>query len=402
MSLRASIVRLLATNIGLLLVSLAVIPVLTRLVSPMEWGRYQLMVNLAVVAASVLFLQMDMAYMVTTGRQARRLIAAAVMPVGVAMLLAGMVAVALLIVGSDTYGAWALLVLPAALGLSFYQMHQIAQAKNGNYKGYAWTKVGVQVGQNICLLLMGWLSCGATGLFIAWSLPLIPLSMAFYRQHIYRKLWRHAWKVVRRHGKTAGYGTASVLFNNARSLIPLMMLFTISDPHEYGVFMLAVRVLDIPVSIAGVALQHVLMPTLAQLWSKQRQEAVRFYVKWMLVLLALAAVGGGMLILVPDSTYAFMFGNEWVGLGKWMLMISIWKLLEFVNAPLAPVSNLLSNQKWVAFLRIFYCGISILAMTLVDDFYSGVVVIIALSSAYYMTYLMLNAFQMLMGRKSKC
>lgn len=400
--MRKNIARLILTNLFVVVLISAVLPLLTRLVSPADWGLYQLLVNLAIVVASILFLQLDLTYMVTAARQSRRLIAAVVPPIGLAMALLATGVVAALICVSADYGLGALVAVPAALGLAFYQMQQVIQAAEGEFKGYARTKVMVQVGQYLGLAIVAVVSPQPLLLFLAWSFPLLPLSVTYCKRQWQPRLWRHTARVLRHYSSTTSYGAVSVLINNARNVIPLMLLFAIAEPHDYGIFMLAIRLLDLPVSVAGTALQHVLMPVLGSLWAAQREKAVLLFLRWLALLVAAAVAGGVLLAMIPDSLYTFAFGVEWQGLRQWMLLVAAWKLVEFINVPLAPVSNLLANQKAVAFIRAFYLTVSVVAMMMVETFLAGVLVIVVFSSSYYLTCIALNFCQLLRERKVSC
>ncbi|MDF2446254.1 MAG: hypothetical protein K0S46_1490 [Moraxellaceae bacterium] len=402
MSLRASIARLLATNVGLLLVALAVIPLLTRVVSPADWGHYQLLVNLAVVAASVLFLKMDAAYVVVLPRQARRLIAASVLPVALATSLLFAVVVTGLVLWREEYGSWALLAVPAALGLAFYQMTQVMQAADEDFAAYSRTKIQVQLGQNALLLAAAFLYPDFVVLFLAWCLPLLPLSWRYVRDRQVRDAWRKASLVLRRQRDYVLYNAPSVLLNNLRMVIPLMMLFAVADPHQYGLFMMAVRLMDIPVSVVGSALQNVLAPRLSVLWKEDREAAAGLFFKSMLRLQLVAVAGGMVLALIPDSLLVAVLGPQWGGLKGYLLLVAGWKLLEFVNVPLAPVSNLLARQRAVALQRVFFLALTVgLMLWLGDNTKNGVLVIIGCSAAYYLTYTFLNGLQMWQAGKQK-
>lgn len=391
MSLRASITRLLATNVGLLLVSVAIIPLLTRVVSPADWGQYQLLVNLAVMGGSVMFLKLDAAYVVETLARRRRWIAGAVLGLGIGTGLVFMAVMVALVALSDRYTGWSLLAVGGALLLSFYQMRQIMQAAHGDYQGYSRTKVFVQLSQQLTLLGAAFLGAHYGWLFVAWLLPLLPLAVAFVRTNFRGlRLDRLRVTLVRQRSYVL-FNAPSSLVHNFRQTLPLLLLFAVAPAHEYGLLMMALRLLDLPISVGGVALQHVLYPEISRLWGSDRVQARRLYFTWLLRLGGLAVTMAVVLLLLPDGLYVLVMGQQWSGMRELMLLAACWKLMEFVATPLAPVSNLLAIQGRVALLRVVFLLLSVgLVWWLGKDFAGAALLVVACSFFYYLLSVLLN------------
>lgn len=398
MSLRASITRLLATNAALLLVGLAVIPLLTRVVSPADWGRYQLLVTLTVVAASILFLKLDAAYVAAKRGRARPGIAAAVLPLSLVTLLVLVLVVGGLVLWREEYGAWTFLAVPGALGLALYQMTQAMQSAEEEFRAYSRTKMLVQLGQNACLLTVAFLAPEAAFLFLAWCLPLLPLSLRYWRRHWRTQGWRRALVVARRSRDFVIYGSASLLVNQLRLVLPLVVMFSLAEPHQYGLLMMAIRLLDLPVSVVSTALQHVFIPRFSAVWAVDAAQVFGLYRRLLALVLVLGAAGAGVLALLPDAFYVALLGGEWAGLRRFLLLVLGWKVLEFMAVPLAPLLNLMGRQRWL-FLTGMLALLAMAPVPLFRDFHAAVVYMAVVSGLFYVAIIAATSAGMLARRR---
>lgn len=138
------------------------------------------------------------------------------------------------------------------------------------------------------------------------------------------------------------YSSWSGLFNTAGSQLPPILFAALFSPVIAGVYLLARRVLQMPMSLLGGAIAQVFFSqsadakrqgTLAPLVYKIHSRLAKFAMPIMLVL-----------IFAAPKLFALVFGNKWIMAGEFAQWMAPWLYLVFITSPLSQLFSVLEKQ----------------------------------------------------------
>lgn len=148
--------------------------------------------------------------------------------------------------------------------------------------------------------------------------------------------------VVRRHKQFPLFSTWGALFQTASSQLPSIMFAALFGPAAAGIYILANRVLSMPMQLLG--------QSIAQVFYSSAVEANRQGVLASMVANIherLAHIGMPpllVLMLAGPEIFGHLFGEEWGEAGVFARWMAPWLYLVFITSPLGSVSLVLERQ----------------------------------------------------------
>lgn len=328
-------------------------PVLTRLYTPDDFGILAVYGSLLMILGVVASLRYQLAIPVAKSEEESlhvvflSLFVVAGMTLGTVLLVffcGNQLGRALNIPGFADY-VW---LLPAGLFLvGTYQVFQYWAIRTKAFTAIARTKliqalsmVGLQVGGYAfgpIALLMGQVFGQMAG---TTSLGVLPFQK--YRHMAKRIRPADIVRVAGRYRRFPLYSTWGAIFNTAGSQLPPLLFAVFYGASSAGIYLLAHRVLAIPVSIVGRAVADVFFFSAAD---ANRQNALGPLVTNIHSNLAQFLMPPVLIIVwAGPDLFSVFFGKDWQLAGEFARWMAIYIYFQFITSPLSQLFSVLEKQ----------------------------------------------------------
>ena len=155
--------------------------------------------------------------------------------------------------------------------------------------------------------------------------------------------WQGLWGAARRYRRFPVFSTWEGLFNTAGLQLPPLMFAALFGPAAAGLYALANRVLNLPMSLIGGAIGQVFFANAAAV---QRAGQLGPLVAQLHAKLAHIGLPPALLLMLlgPDL-FGLVFGPAWGQAGEFARWMAPWLYLVFVSSPLSTLFAVLEHQK---------------------------------------------------------
>lgn len=340
-------------------VTIAVIPLLTRLYSPTDFGVLAVFLAVVSVGATLITLRYESSILVPKENTESANLVLLSLALGfllsmVLASLAGLIPIGLQEkVGLVTLGNWVSIAFLTAATTAALGVMQCWMNRQKKYKLMAWLRVGQSTSAAGVAVFLGLLHID-NGLLIAQICASACLCLA--------ALWlgRSAallWKVSQlqvtalAHKNTPKYLLPTALLDVVTLQIPVVLIAAWFGADEAGQFSMAWRLLMLPAALVGGAVGQVFM----QRFSIATEDPVlaRKIIKksWML-LFALGLIPFTLFSIGGDFVFEMVLGDEWLGAGAIAMMLAPMAFAMFVSSPTSGAYVVLGLQKYSLFFGL--------------------------------------------------
>lgn len=147
---------------------------------------------------------------------------------------------------------------------------------------------------------------------------------------------------ARRYVRFPIYSTWSGLFNTTGQQLPPMLFAVLFSPAAAGIYMIAHRVLAMPMALIGKAIADVFFSSAAE---ARRNGTLAGLVEGIHAKLVQIAMPPALiLILAGPDLFAFVFGADWRQAGEFAQWMAPWVYLVFITSPLSTLFSILEKQ----------------------------------------------------------
>ena len=332
-------------------------PLLTRLYTPEEFGVMAAFVSLLLILLPVSSLRYELAIpLAEDDRSAASLLALACAAVvatsaviGAAVLLfPAPIAAAM---GDPAVAPFLWLLPLALLGAGTYQALNYWAIRHGRFKSIALTRLTQSVGQVAAQLAGGLLNLGVFGLVggdavgrIGGTGTLGTLALRRDGEALRAVTAARMGEVARRFRRFPLISSGSALLNSVGLNAPALLLAAMYGPATAGLFVLAQRVIGMPMRLLGNAVAQVYLSEAGRLVHQDPDGVRRLFVRTGRRLL-LAGVAPTLLIaLVGGVLFRGVFGAEWHQAGVYAQVLALAFAAQTVMDPLSQTLNVLHRQ----------------------------------------------------------
>ncbi|WP_034170768.1 oligosaccharide flippase family protein [Acinetobacter sp. YZS-X1-1] len=146
------------------------------------------------------------------------------------------------------------------------------------------------------------------------------------------------------------YSTLDSIFNLLGLHLPIILLTTLYDSYEMGIFYMAMRLIQTPVGI--------LISSVSQIYYSNIQENINeavfnFTIKVVFYLLISGILGFSIFYIIQESLVTLILGSKWLGLIDLSVWLLPWFLLQLISSPISTVMYALNKHKQMMFLTLF-------------------------------------------------
>lgn len=173
------------------------------------------------------------------------------------------------------------------------------------------------------------------------------------------------------------FSSGTSLINTISNHLPIIMLTYYFSTSISGLYLLANRILAIPIGILGNAIAQVFL----QKTAKDRYDAPsnkNAFKLWKYLMPISFGINFTIFLLAP-TIFKIVFGDAWVKAGEFARILSIWTLFKFVGTPMSSISYTYNKQKhFFIYQLIVFLGR--LVALIIGGIYSSVTLAVLLFS----------------------
>jgi O-antigen/teichoic acid export membrane protein len=158
-------------------------------------------------------------------------------------------------------------------------------------------------------------------------------------------------KAFKDHDRFPKYSALEALSNAASIQLPIVLIAIVALPKEAGYLTLATYVIQAPMALVGVAVGQVY---LSQASEKHREGRLHDFTCE--VLRGLIKGGAPPLLaigIVAPFTFGVIFGSDWDRAGSLVAWMTPWFILQFLVSPISMALHVTNNQKTALLLQLF-------------------------------------------------
>lgn len=237
------------------------------------------------------------------------------------------------------------------------------------------TKMNQGLGATLAQIIGGFLEMGPVGLIIgqiigqcAGLTTLALLILIADRQKFRTVSWRALKGVAKRYQKFPIFSGFSSMINSAGLQIPAILLAVLYGTQVAGWFALSQRVLGIPMILVGQAVSQVYMGTASRLACRDIKALRSLFLRTAVRLLLVGGIPLGVLAIGGPTLFIQVFGSDWENAGRYLQILCLAFLAQFVIVPLSQTINILEHQEWQLKWDIFRLLLVSLSVILVFIF----------------------------------
>lgn len=338
-------------------IPIAISPILTRLYSPEEFGRFALYMAVAVIASVLVTGRYELAILLP--RQDKDALHVAALAMALSIAISGVLFFVVLffaqpiaaLLGDATLAPWLYWVPVSTLLLGLYQSLNYWSNRKAQYKRLAISRT-VQSGSTaLGQLASGYAGSGAVGL-LGGQISGQVLATGVLARQIWREDQRHiralhplrSLALAKKYINFPKYLIVAHGFNTASGQMPVLMLSALFNTTAAGFFTLTHRVMAAPMSLVANALGDVFRQEASQAYIHQGQ-CKAIYQKTFKRLLLISVLPFAVFFFLAPTLFAWVFGDQWRVAGEYAQILTPMAFLQFITSPLSSMYMIAEKQK---------------------------------------------------------
>ncbi len=245
-------------------------------------------------------------------------------------------------------------LLPLSLfAAGCYQAISYWSIRKKHFKQLAVTKLTQSLGLVFVQVMLGLFSLRPLGLLLGDMVGRFGGSGA-----LARLAWQQSGEVFRsvkltnlrsvayRYRKFPLLSTGSSLLNAAGLQLPVILFASLFSPQIAGWFALSQRLIAIPSVLVGRSVAQVYMNEASRLAHGEPHELKALFLQTTRKLLQISILPAVLMVAFGGVAFAFVFGKDWYEAGRYLQVLSIMFLAQFVTFPISQTLVILEKQDW--------------------------------------------------------
>ncbi|NYT64537.1 oligosaccharide flippase family protein [Alcaligenaceae bacterium] len=346
-------------------IPIAIIPILTRIFTPEDFGLLALYSALISILSVIATGRYEIAVMLPKEDDDAKVIVQAAVFIALGISLVILVPILIwnqqvaIFLGNTAIAAW-LYLLPLSVFLTgVYQALTYWNNRQKKFKNTAFSRINQSLFQSASQASLGFIKVTGGLIFgqfigIASSTFYLLKKDNVYKVIIQKKDNRKIKQQLKKYKKFPKYGMFGALCDAAASQMPVLILTKFYSSGITGIFSLTFRVLNMPTSIISSAITQVLFQKVVELSHTEPQKLKPFIIKMFLLLFIVYLPVVPILLIWGDTLFAFVFGEEWRQAGIYAGYLAIAVAVRFTVSPLSSVLGLEENVEKGVFWQVLY------------------------------------------------
>ena len=351
-------------------VPIAIIPILTRVFTPEDFGLLALYGAFVSILGVVATGRYEIAIMLPKeDEDARVLLQVSTL---VAFCISIFISIPLFVwnveisrfLGNESIAPWLYLIPVSVLLTGVYQALTYWNNRQKKFKNTAVSRVNQSLFQGMTQTGLGFAQITG-GLILGQFIGIVSSTSYLLRKdRSYKKILQKT-KVISlkqqmsKYKKFPKYGIIGSLSDAGAVQMPVLMLTKFYSSTVTGMFSLTFRVLNVPTSIISSAIAQVLFQKVVEISYTAPEKLNGYIIKMFFLLFVLYLPAVPILFFWGDTLFAFVFGEEWGLAGTYAGYLVIAVAIRFAVSPLSAVLGLEHNiKKGVLWQVLYFCTIT--------------------------------------------
>lgn len=379
-------------------IPIAISPILTRLYSPEEFGRFALYMAFAMIASVLVTGRYELAIMLP--RHDKDALHITVLAMGLTVVISAMLLSVVIffsqpiaaLLGDITLALWLYWIPGSTLLLGFYQSLNYWINRKGQYKRMAISRT-VQSGSAAMVHVgTGYAGSGAIGLLggqiTGQILATGVLARLIWNEEKSRIRTVNPLRCLAMAKKYINFPKYLIVahgFNTASGQMPVLLLSSLFNTAAAGFFTLTQRVMAAPMSLIANALGDVFRQEASQAYAQQGQ-CKAIYQKTFKRLLLIAALPFAIFFFTAPTLFAWVFGEQWRLAGEYAQILTPMAFFQFITSPLSAMFMIAEKQRLDLIWQIFLFSLVVASFILGSFFSSATDALKIFSASYCIAY----------------
>lgn len=379
-------------------IPIAISPILTRLYSPEEFGRFALYIAITMIASVLVTGRYELAILLP--RQDRDALHIAALAMALSIAISAVLLLVVLffaqpiavLLGDAALAPWLYWVPASTLLLGLYQSLNYWSNRKAQYKRLAISRTVQSGSAALAQLGSGYAGSGAVGLvggqITGQVLATSVLACLIWREdHGLIRTLRALRSVAlaKKYINFPKYLIVAHGFNTASGQMPVLLLSALFNTTAAGFFTLTQRVMAAPMALVAGALGDVFRQEASQAYMRQGQ-CKAIYQKTFKRLLLISIVPFTIFFFVAPVLFAWMFGEQWRVAGEYAQILTPMAFFQFITSPLSSMFMIAEKQRLDLLWQIFLLFLVIVSFVLGKFFSNAADALKIFSFVYCLAY----------------
>lgn len=389
--------KLFSTSILVGLITAICIPILARIYTPEELGQYQLLLSIIIVFSSVSSFKYEMAIVLPKKKyQSRMLFQVALFALIISTVLYCFVFYFMSNTVLEYFNAvelkgytWIIPISIFITGLS--QVLQMCLVEKGNFNQLSINRGSQAISNNVFSIGIGTVLPSFSSLLISYlaSFVLI-ISMACFQLKDKKRVTFYRFSMLaryaRKYKKFPTINTANVFLNTVSMNLPMFVLSKQYSFEVVGIFMIANRLLDMPISLISGSLSQVYTKFAAD---DYKRSAFKLKVRYLQTLKKLCFASGVFLVIITLISLVgveVLLGDGWEQVNTILIVLMFSKVFQLMNSPLSSTLTIVNKQELGLVLILSSLLIRYLSLNVGGDFITNLICYSISTSTFYILF----------------
>lgn len=342
------------------IIGLLCLPILTRLYSPEDYSILGVYVAIVSIFAVIACLRFEIAIPISeTDEEAKTLLILSllsnifsVLTLYLILFLAYPSLKNFNIIQQLSIWVW---LMPLSVLLSgLYSALQYWSTRKRRFKEITQTRMTQAIFGNGASLALGVSTVGFWGLLLGqlFSLGagLLKLSNSAYSDLKNLTTSYDLKSVAYKYRDYPKYSTFESIANVSAVQLPLIIIASFLIGPEVGYLMLAMKVLGIPMGLIGRAMSQVYLSHAPEFYKKG--QLYNYTISILKKIFKIVIIPFLLLAVVSPYIFDFIFGQQWEGLGRYILIMIPWYFMQIISSPISMALHIIGSQKIALSLQI--------------------------------------------------
>ena len=393
------------------LLGILVIPILTRLFSPSDFGLFG-MFN-AILAIILTFISLRYEYAIPVPKDSDTAAHLLVLCIVLVCLSSFVLSLVLIILGSYLVTLFNLqaiapffwILLIGCFGTGIYQALNYWAIRKKDYSTITYTQINQSISGNVSKLFFGIIGIGSIGLLLGQVISNITGVGTFVKK--IRESDRNCFTSIsvpglkhaaREYRDFPLFSTPATLLFTVSLQLPVFFISLFYGIKEVGWYTLAYSMLTLPASFIGSSIAQAFYGEAANQMHTNPSALKALYLNTVKKLTLISLPVFGIIALVAPFLFPIIFGEAWLGAGVYTLPLAIVAISEFITTPTNKL-QVYGFNNWQLGFHIFRFTLIFLGFyisnllninILLSLFIYGCIVAFTCSILYYLNILAIN------------
>lgn len=356
-----NIVRLSSGHIVAHTINLLVIPIITRIYSPGQYGVFAIYSSLVMLLSAIAPLKMNYALMLPRQRNyAINLLALSIISISIVSLIVCIVSIILhylRCMPSDWikkgFEDYLLLVPVGCFLIACAQTFRMWSLRNKQYNIMPISRIAATVGDRSLVLSLGYYtSLGATGLVLGRIVgPLVTSSIIVCRvimpeiKKIISSInYQTIIRMANRYREYHLLSTLSLFLSKASREIPILLIGVLFDLEIAAYYAFTMRIINLPITLIGDAISNVFFQKTTEI-KQSKNNFLQITEKLFNSMFYIACPIVVLTYFYGDVVISAVFGREWTEVGTYTKILIFAFLGQFIYKPVSVLYDTLELQR---------------------------------------------------------